>query len=83
MIGMGSIPAWMWPNAGMLTAVGVYLWWRLVVGTTRPHSSARRIGTVVAVVVVLLGPVDADRSVRPADDGATGHRLARLARLRR
>src|SRR6476646_8225945 len=57
MIGMGSIPAWIWPNAGMLTAVGVYLWWRLVVGTTRPHSSARRIGTVVAVIVVLLAPL--------------------------
>src|SRR6478735_8440622 len=57
MTGMGSIPAWIWPNAGMLTAVGVYLWWRLVVGTTRPHSSARRIGTVVAVIVVLLAPL--------------------------
>ena len=57
MIGMGSIPVWIWPNAGMLTAVGIYLWWRLVVGTTRPHSSARRIGTVVAVVVVLLAPL--------------------------
>ncbi len=28
------------------------------------------------------GPADADRAVRPADDRTTGHRLARLARLR-
>ena len=35
---MGSVPVWVWPNAGMLVAVGVYLWWRLVLGTTRPHS---------------------------------------------
>jgi predicted MPP superfamily phosphohydrolase len=41
----------------MLTAVGVYLWWRLVLGTTRPHSAARRIGNVVAVVIALLGPM--------------------------
>ena len=69
---MGSIPVWMWPNAAMLTAVGVYLWWRLVVGTThqgqlRPphrHRGRRHRGAA--------RPVDADRSVRPADDGATG-----------
>ena len=54
---MGSVPGWVWPNAGMLTAVGVYLWWRLVLGTTRPHSAARRIGTGVAVVIALLGPM--------------------------
>ena len=40
----------------MLVAVGVYLWWRLVVGTTRPHSVGRRLGTVAAAVIVLLGP---------------------------
>jgi predicted MPP superfamily phosphohydrolase len=40
----------------MLVAAGVYLWWRLVLGTTRPHSVGRRVGTAAAVVVVLLGP---------------------------
>ncbi len=54
---MGSVPGWVWPNAAMLTAVGIYLWWRLVFGTTRPHSAARRVGTAVAAVVILLGPV--------------------------
>lgn len=57
MAGMGSIPAWIWPNAAMLAAVGVYLWWRLVVGTTRPGSLARRVGTVTAIIVTLLGPL--------------------------
>ena len=56
MIGMGSVPAWVWPNAGMLVAVGVYLWWRLVLGTTRPHSAGRRVGTVAGRRRALLGP---------------------------
>jgi len=57
MTGMGSVPVWVWPNAVMLTGVGVYLWWRLVYGTTRPRSVARRVGTGLAIVVALLGPV--------------------------
>jgi uncharacterized protein len=40
----------------MLVAAGLYLWWRLVIGTTRARSVGRRVGTVVAVIVVLLGP---------------------------
>jgi len=53
---MGAVPAWVWPNAGMLVAVGGYLWWRLVFGTTRSRSMGRRLGTVAAAVIVLLGP---------------------------
>jgi predicted MPP superfamily phosphohydrolase len=40
----------------MLTAVGGYLWWRLVHGTTRPRSAGRLFGTIIAVIVVMLGP---------------------------
>lgn len=57
MTGMGSVPFWVWPNAAMLTLAGVYVWWRLVYGTTRPRSVARRVGTGLAVVVILLGPL--------------------------
>ncbi|MET0863488.1 MAG: metallophosphoesterase [Nakamurella sp.] len=53
---MGSVPTWVWPNAGMLVLVGVYLWWRLVVGTTGRGSTGRHVGTVVAAIVALLGP---------------------------
>ncbi|MEP6561498.1 MAG: metallophosphoesterase [Nakamurella sp.] len=53
---MGTVPAWVWPNAGMLVLVGVYLWWRLVIGTTSRRSAARRVGTVLAAIVTLLGP---------------------------
>ena len=56
MMPMGSVPGWVWPNAAMLTAAGVYLWWRLVLGTTRPGSVARWVGTALAAVVALLGP---------------------------
>src|SRR6476619_2433585 len=54
---MGSVPFWVWPNAAMLTLVGGYRWWRLVYGTTRPGSTSRRVGTVAAIVVILLGPI--------------------------
>lgn len=57
MVPMGSVPGWVWPNAAMLTGFGVYLWWRLVVGTTRPHTTIRWVGTALAAVVALLGPV--------------------------
>jgi predicted MPP superfamily phosphohydrolase len=40
----------------MLVLAGVYLWWRLVVGTTRKGSTGRLIGTIVAAIVALLGP---------------------------
>ncbi|MET0965012.1 MAG: metallophosphoesterase [Nakamurella sp.] len=53
---MGSVPAWVWPNAGMLVLAGVYLWWRLIVGTTGKGSTARLIGSILAAIVALLGP---------------------------
>jgi len=53
---MGSVPAWVWPNAGMLVLAGIYLWWRLVVGTTSKGSTGRRVGSILAAIVVLLGP---------------------------
>ncbi len=53
---MRTIPGWVWPNVLMLSAVGGYLWWRLVKGTTRPRSTARRAWTVAVVVLAALGP---------------------------
>jgi predicted MPP superfamily phosphohydrolase len=40
----------------MLVLAGVYLWWRLIIGTTRKGSTARLIGSILAAVVALLGP---------------------------
>src|SRR3954468_15227785 len=53
---MGSVPAWVWPNAGMLVLAGTYLWWRLIVGTTSKGSTGRVVGTILAAIVALLGP---------------------------
>ncbi len=41
----------------MMLAVGAYLWWRLVLGTTRRGTPARWLGTAVAVLVGICGPV--------------------------
>ncbi len=54
---MRSVPGWVWPNVAMLAVVAGYLWWRLVKGTTGPHTTARRLWTVVIVVVGALGPL--------------------------
>lgn len=54
---MGSVPFWVFTNAGMVLAAGVYIWWRLVLGTTRPGSTARVVGSILAAVLALLGPI--------------------------
>ncbi|MGS0686539.1 metallophosphoesterase [Nakamurella sp. GG22] len=54
---MRSVPGWIWPNITMLALVGGYVWWRLVKGTTRPRTTARRAWTVVIVAVTALGPL--------------------------
>jgi hypothetical protein len=54
---MRSVPGWVWPNAAMLAVVAGYVWWRLVKGTTRPRTSARRLWTAAIVVVGALGPL--------------------------
>jgi uncharacterized protein len=41
----------------VLVAVHLYLWFRLVRGTTAPGTGARRVGTVIVVVLALLPPV--------------------------
>ena len=77
LLGMGSVPAWVWPNAGMLVAVGVYLWWRLVVGTTRPHSAAAGVGTVAAGSHRPARPGRVDRPIRAADQRRNGSSAGR------
>ncbi len=54
---MRSVPGWVWPNVAMLAAVGGYLWWRLVKGSTRPGTTSRRLWTGVLVVIASLGPI--------------------------
>ncbi len=40
----------------MMLAVGGYLWWRLVLGTTRRGTPGRWVGTAAAVLVGICGP---------------------------
>ena len=51
------MPSWVWFNSAMMLAAGAYLWWRLVLGTTRRGTPARWIGTGVAILVGITGPV--------------------------
>ncbi|MBB5084083.1 hypothetical protein [Nonomuraea endophytica] len=46
-----SIPAWVWGQSVMWLLAHIYLWARLVRSTTPPGSRARRVGTVLAVVL--------------------------------
>ena len=52
-----SVPLWVWVTSATYAAGGVYLWWRLVVGTTRPGTTSRRIGTAALAIVTLSAPV--------------------------
>ena len=52
-----SVPPWVWVSSATYAAGGVYLWWRLVAGTTRPGTTSRRIGNAALATVTLSAPV--------------------------
>ncbi|TDD21500.1 metallophosphoesterase [Nonomuraea diastatica] len=51
-----SIPSWVWGQSVMWALAHIYLWARLVRGTTPSRSRARRVGTVLAVVLAAFIP---------------------------
>ena len=51
-----SVPFWVWPQSVLWVLAHVYLWARLVRGTTSPGGAARRVGTVAAVVLSAFIP---------------------------
>jgi len=51
-----TVPVWVWFSSATFAAAGVYLWWRLVAQTTTPGTGARRIGNVLAALVVVAAP---------------------------
>ncbi|WP_188194640.1 metallophosphoesterase [Nonomuraea sp. SYSU D8015] len=51
-----TIPAWVWGQSVIWTLVHVYVWARLVRGTTSRGTAARRCGNVAAIVLAPLIP---------------------------
>ncbi|MBF8193539.1 metallophosphoesterase [Nonomuraea sp. K274] len=51
-----SIPSWVWGQSVMWLLAHLYLWARLVRGTTPARSRARRAGTVLAAVLAVFIP---------------------------
>ncbi|SEH02044.1 hypothetical protein SAMN05444920_123100 [Nonomuraea solani] len=51
-----SVPVWVWGQSVLWALAHVYLWARLVRGTTSPGSAARRAGTAVAMVLATFIP---------------------------
>ncbi|MGH3657678.1 MAG: hypothetical protein ACRDUA_13570, partial [Micromonosporaceae bacterium] len=51
-----TFPFWVVPQSVLIAVLHLYLWWRLVRGTTAPRSRIRRVATLAVVVLGTLIP---------------------------